>query len=110
MLSLRSQSTEIPVCVQNESRKASLREGEARSSANTGAAITRRPRLKAASRAERASVFRASSSFQSPTKTLVSTAVVMARANHEAIEGHLFYREEYPAFRCREISRTDSGL
>src|SRR6266446_3381161 len=108
MASFRSQSTEIPVSLQNESRKGSFRGGKARSSAKTGAAMTSLPRASAASKAERASVFRVSSSFQRATKMLESRAVVMARAGHEAIGGRLFCRERCRESLCLYIFQTGS--
>ena len=78
--SLRFQSTAMPVSLQKEPRKASDLAGAASSSAKTGAATIRLPRVKAVSSAERARVFKVSSSFQRAMRTLLSIAVVIARA------------------------------
>src|SRR6266705_536601 len=81
---------EILVSLQKESRNPSFREGAASSSAKTGAAITRLPFPSAASSAERACVFSVSSSFHSATRTFVSIAVVIARADHALSAPHAF--------------------
>jgi hypothetical protein len=80
----------------------------ARSSAKTGAAITRPPRPRASSRAERASVFRESSSFQRATRMLVSIAVVIARAVHAPIARRPFCRDQCYGSRCPDIFQKGS--
>src|SRR5215472_16821175 len=104
--SLRFQSTAMPVSLQKESRKASDLAGAASSSAKTGAATTRLPRIKAVSSAERARVFKVSSSFQRAMRTLLSTAVVIARAACEPKPQPPFSHGQRPGFRRRDIFKT----
>src|SRR5215472_3280339 len=108
--SFRFQSTVMPVSLQKESRKDSDLEGAASSSAKTGAATTRLPRAKAVSRAERARVFKVSSSFQRAMRTLLSIAVVIVRAACEPTPQQPFSHGQYPGSRRHDIFRTGFWL
>src|SRR5262249_2739941 len=101
--SLRFQSTAMPVSLQKESKKASDLAGAASSSGKTGGATTRLPRIKAVSSADRARVFKLSSSFQRAIRTLLSIAVVIARAACEPKPQPPFSHGQCPGSRRRDI-------
>src|SRR5215471_5326697 len=67
---------------------------------------TRLPRIKAVSSAERARVFKVSSSFQRAMRTLLSIAVVIARAACEPKPQPPFSHGQCPGSRCRDIFQT----
>jgi hypothetical protein len=71
----------IPVSLKNESKNDLLRPGAAINSAKTVAVVTKVPRPSAASNADWAAELRLGSRSQSATITLVSIAVVIARAS-----------------------------